>query len=133
MRFLRDGSSRFKAPTTLVRAKSEASRMLLSTCDSAPNVRNLAAIRGDPVLIRIAVFIEFRRNVDYQGFILADAFEAVIHVGRDLQHHLIMRSHEKFIDLAKSGRVFSSVIEDDLHHAMDNNKMIPLSLMIMPA
>ncbi len=51
----------------------------------------------DPVFIGLSIMVHFRGAIDHNGFALADAFEPVVDVRRDLQKDGVVFPHEEFI------------------------------------
>jgi hypothetical protein len=56
-------------------------------------------MRLHPEFIGFFIIIHLGRAIDYAGFALADAFEPVVDIGRDLQENGIVFPHKKFINL----------------------------------
>lgn len=55
-----------------------------SSIFTRPIIGNLPSMGGEPVFIRVLIAVDLCGTVDHHGFALADAFEAMVDIGRDL-------------------------------------------------
>jgi len=79
-----------------------------------------------PILVRIIVVVNLCRTINHHGLFHSYTFESVADPRRDLQQQRLTVSKKEFIHFTKCPGPFTLVIQDDLHHAADNDKIIHL-------
>ena len=83
--------------------------------------------------IGIRIIVCLCGSVDHHGFFLRNAFESVIHVGRNMNQNRIMFASKELVYLTVCRRIRSAVIKNNFHHAFYNGHIVILLLMIMPS
>ncbi len=104
----------------------------LSTIFPPPIIRDVLPMRWKTVLIRRAVNVDLRRDVQDDGLSLADAFPAVIDPVGHLYQQGVVNPDKKFVNLSFGPGTLSRIIKDQLDHALDGADVIGLDFMVVP-
>ena len=84
------------------------------------------------ILIRCVTGIDFRWDVDDDGFLFANAFPSMVDSMGHLNQQRVMDSDEELINLSFGWRVLPRIVKHELDHPLDGDDVIRLDLVIMP-
>ena len=86
----------------------------------------------NPEFIRFLVTVRLRRGVDDDRLLRGDAFEPVIDEGGDMDEDRVVDPGAELIDLAAGRGTLTAVVQDDLHHPLNDRHVVGLSFVIVP-